>query len=162
MARCSNLLPFNSQTGRLFGVMSRRSGKSDTTAGRGGSQKCREDAPNARPIVTVLIELIRARDEVSGRTCPSVQFLCDRCRTVLGVSLDPDWQAQIVIGQLRRVGQTRRKRNLIAPSRFPVRAEEDFVLARGGATTAPSFMPRDETCLRNRGRSEASPQNFAM
>ncbi len=62
--------------------------------------------PKCETVVTVLIELIRARDEISGRTCPSVQFLCDRCRTVLGVSLDPDWQAQIVIGQLRRVGSS--------------------------------------------------------
>ena len=62
--------------------------------------------PKCEADVTILIESIRARDESSGRTCPSVQFLCDRCRTVLGVSLDPDWQAQIVIGQLRRVGQT--------------------------------------------------------
>lgn len=64
------------------------------------SGKC----PKCETIVTVFIESIRARDEASGRTYASVQFLCSRCRTVLGVSLDPDWQAQIIAGQLRSVG----------------------------------------------------------
>ena len=35
---------------------------------------------------------------------PCLQFLCSRCHTVLGVSLDPDWQAEMVAGQLRSVG----------------------------------------------------------
>jgi hypothetical protein len=32
--------------------------------------------------------------------------MCSECRTILGVSLDPDWQAQIMAGQLKRVGTT--------------------------------------------------------
>ncbi len=62
--------------------------------------------PKCGRVVTILMEPIRAREEASGRTCPSVQFLCGECRTILGVSLDPDWQAQIVAGQLRSVGST--------------------------------------------------------
>jgi hypothetical protein len=64
------------------------------------SGKC----PKCETVVTILIEAIRARDDSSGRTCPCLQFLCSRCHTVLGVSLDPDWQAEIVAGQLRSVG----------------------------------------------------------
>jgi hypothetical protein len=64
------------------------------------SGKC----PKCRADVIVLVEAIRARDEVSGKTCPCLQFLCSQCHTVLGVSLDPDWQAQIVAGQLRSIG----------------------------------------------------------
>ncbi len=63
------------------------------------SGKC----PKCDIAVTVLIEAIRARDEVTGKTCPCLQFLCSRCRTVLGVSLDPDWQAEIVAKQLHSV-----------------------------------------------------------
>jgi hypothetical protein len=29
--------------------------------------------------------------------------LCGQCRTILGVALDPEWQAQVVAGQLRTV-----------------------------------------------------------
>ena len=58
--------------------------------------------PKCETVVTIAVESIRARDEISGRTCPSVLFLCSRCRTVLGVSLDPDWQAQS--GQIRSAG----------------------------------------------------------
>jgi len=57
--------------------------------------------PKCDTVVTVVVESIRARDEASGKTCPSVQFLCSKCRTVLGVSLDPDWQSQIM-GQCKR------------------------------------------------------------
>jgi hypothetical protein len=53
----------------------------------------------------VVVEAIRAHDETSGKTWPAVLFLCDRCRTILSVSLDPDWQAQIVAGQLKTVGE---------------------------------------------------------
>jgi hypothetical protein len=60
--------------------------------------------PKCETVVTVLIEPIRARDEASGKTCPAVQFLCSQCRTILGVSLDPVWQSQIVARQLRSVG----------------------------------------------------------
>ncbi len=62
--------------------------------------------PKCEAVATVVVEAIRARDEVSGKTCPCLQFLCSHCYTVLGVSLDPDWQAEIVAGQLRRVGST--------------------------------------------------------
>ena len=58
-----------------------------------------ESAPNAGTIAeTVVVEAIRARDEVSGKTCPCLQFLCSHCHTVLGVSFDPDWQAEILAG----------------------------------------------------------------
>jgi hypothetical protein len=46
---------------------------------------------------------LRARDEVSETTVPVLQFLCDQCRTILSVALDPEWQAQVVAGQLRTV-----------------------------------------------------------
>jgi hypothetical protein len=51
----------------------------------------------------VIIEYFRARDEGSKRTVPAVQFLCEQCRTILGIALDPEWQAQVVAGQLRTV-----------------------------------------------------------
>ena len=41
----------------------------------------------------------------TGGAVPVLQFLCDQCRTILAVTLDPEWQAQIVAGQLRSVGQ---------------------------------------------------------
>jgi hypothetical protein len=66
------------------------------------SGKC----PKCQTVVTIHIEAIRARDEGSGKTCPCLQFLCSRCHTILGVSLDPDWQAEIVAGQLRSVVST--------------------------------------------------------
>jgi hypothetical protein len=52
----------------------------------------------------VIVEYFRARDEGSKRTVPAVQFLCEKCRTILGIALDPEWQAQVVAGQLRTVG----------------------------------------------------------
>jgi phage FluMu protein Com len=64
------------------------------------SGKC----PKCQVVANVLVESIRARDEGAEKTLPAVQFLCSECRTILGVSLDPDWQAQIVAGQLRTVG----------------------------------------------------------
>lgn len=64
----------------------------------GKCPKC-EAAPN------VIVEAFRARDESSGRTIPVLRFVCDQCRTILSVSLDPEWQAQIVAGQLKSVGQ---------------------------------------------------------
>jgi hypothetical protein len=63
----------------------------------GKCPKC-DAAPN------VLVEPFRARDVGSERTVPSLQFICDQCRTILSVTLDPEWQAQIVAGQLRTVG----------------------------------------------------------
>lgn len=62
----------------------------------GNCPKC-----NAEP--HVLIEHFRARDEGSKRTVPAIQFLCAQCRTILGIALDPEWQAQVVAGQLRTV-----------------------------------------------------------
>lgn len=56
---------------------------------------------NATP--NILVEPLRARDESSHRTLPVLQFLCEQCRTILGVVLDPEWQAQVVAGQLRTV-----------------------------------------------------------
>jgi len=53
----------------------------------------------------VIVEGLRARDEVSQTTVPALQFICEKCRTILGVVLDPQWHAQIVAGQLRRVGE---------------------------------------------------------
>jgi hypothetical protein len=64
----------------------------------GRCPKCEADS-------SVVVEAIRARDDANGKTWPAVLFLCDRCRTILSVSLDPDWQAQIVAGQLKMVGR---------------------------------------------------------
>jgi hypothetical protein len=55
--------------------------------------------------INIVVEALRARDEVSKGTVPVLQFLCDQCRAILSVTLDPEWQAQIVAGQLRTVGQ---------------------------------------------------------
>lgn len=61
--------------------------------------------PKCGAAVHVVVEAIRARDDTAGKTWPAVLFLCDRCHTILSVSLDPDWQAQIVAGQLKMVGE---------------------------------------------------------
>jgi len=58
--------------------------------------------PKCETMVTVVAESIRARDEATGRTCPAVQFVCSKCRIVLGVSLEPDWHAQTA--QIRSAG----------------------------------------------------------
>jgi len=60
--------------------------------------KC-DAAPN------IIVVPLRARDEVSWTTVPVLQFLCDQCRTILSVALDPEWQAQVVASQLRTVGE---------------------------------------------------------
>lgn len=65
------------------------------------SGKC----PKCQATANVVVESIRARDERSEKTWPAVQFLCSECRAILSVSLDPEWQAQIVAGQLRSVGE---------------------------------------------------------
>jgi hypothetical protein len=52
----------------------------------------------------IIVEAIRARDEASKKTIPVLQFLCDQCRTILGVSLAPTSQEQIV-AELRTVGE---------------------------------------------------------
>jgi hypothetical protein len=61
--------------------------------------------PKCDAVSNIIVEALRARDEVSKGTVPVLQFLCDQCRTILAVTLDPEWQAQIVAGQLRTVGQ---------------------------------------------------------
>ena len=60
--------------------------------------------PKCDAVPNILVESFRARDEASKRTVPILQFLCDQCKTILSVGLDPEWQAQIVAGQLRTAG----------------------------------------------------------
>ena len=59
--------------------------------------------PKCDAVSNIVVEA-RARDETSKGTIPVLQFLCDQRRTLLAVTLDPEWQAQIVAGQLRSVG----------------------------------------------------------
>jgi hypothetical protein len=61
--------------------------------------------PKCAAASNIIVVPLRARDEVSKTTIPVLQFLCDQCRTILSVTLDPEWQAQIVAGQLRTVGE---------------------------------------------------------
>ena len=61
--------------------------------------------PKCAAVPNINIVSLRARNDVSGTTVPVLQFLCDQCRTILAVTLDPEWQAQIVAGQLRTVGE---------------------------------------------------------
>jgi hypothetical protein len=61
--------------------------------------------PKCAAVPNIIIVSLRARNEGSGTTVPVLQFLCDQCRTILAVTLDPEWQAQIVAGQLRTVGE---------------------------------------------------------
>lgn len=61
--------------------------------------------PKCLAVPHIVVVPIRAREEVSKTTVPALQFLCDQCRTILSVTLDPEWQAQIVAGQLRTVGE---------------------------------------------------------
>jgi phage FluMu protein Com len=61
--------------------------------------------PKCAALPNIIIVSLRARNEVSGATVPVLEFLCDQCRTILAVTLDPEWQAQIVAGQLRTVGE---------------------------------------------------------
>jgi hypothetical protein len=61
--------------------------------------------PKCDAVPNIIVEALRARDEVSKGTVPVLQFLCDQCRAILSVTLDPEWQAQIVAGQLRTVGE---------------------------------------------------------
>ena len=64
----------------------------------GKCPKC-DAAPN------IVVEPLRARDEASQQTLPVLQFLCDHCKLILGVALDPEWHAQVVAGQIRTVVQ---------------------------------------------------------
>ena len=61
--------------------------------------------PKCAAVPNIIIVSLRARNDVSGTTVPVLQFLCDQCRTILAVTLDPEWQAQIVAGRLRTVGE---------------------------------------------------------
>ena len=61
--------------------------------------------PKCEATPNIVVEPLRARDDASQRTLPVLQFLCDQCKTILGIALDPEWQAQVVAGQLRTVGQ---------------------------------------------------------
>ena len=61
--------------------------------------------PKCDAASNIVVEALRARDESSKETIPVLQFLCEQCRTILAVTLDPQWQAQIVAGKLRSVGQ---------------------------------------------------------
>jgi hypothetical protein len=59
--------------------------------------------PKCEATPNIVVDTLRARDESLQRTVPVLLFLCDRCDTILGVALDPEWQAQVVAGQLRAV-----------------------------------------------------------
>jgi hypothetical protein len=61
--------------------------------------------PKCSAVPNIVVESFRARDGNSGRTIPSLRFVCDQCSAILSVTLDPEWQAQIMAGQLRTVGQ---------------------------------------------------------
>lgn len=61
--------------------------------------------PKCNGVPNILVVPVRARQENPKTTVPVLQFLCDQCHTVLSVTLDPEWQAQIVAGQLRMVGE---------------------------------------------------------
>ena len=61
--------------------------------------------PKCEATPNIVVEPLRARDEASQRTLPVLQFLCEQCKTIVGIALDPEWQAQVVAGQLRTVGQ---------------------------------------------------------
>lgn len=59
--------------------------------------------PHCSSDAGIAVEAVRARDSTSDKTWPAVVFMCDQCRTILSVSLDPEWQATIVAGQIRIV-----------------------------------------------------------
>lgn len=61
--------------------------------------------PKCAAVPNLMVVPLRARQEESKTTVPVLQFLCDQCHTILSVALDPEWQAQIVAGQLRTVGE---------------------------------------------------------
>jgi hypothetical protein len=60
--------------------------------------------PRCDAVPNIIVEALRARDEVSKKTIPVLQFLCDQCRTILSVTLAPALQEQIV-AELRTVGE---------------------------------------------------------
>jgi hypothetical protein len=59
--------------------------------------------PKCAAAPNIIVVSLRARQKNSDTTVPILQFLCDQCDTILSVALDPEWQAQIVAGQLRTV-----------------------------------------------------------
>lgn len=61
--------------------------------------------PHCAAVPNIIVVPMRARHDTSQSTYPVLQFLCDQCRTILSVTLDPEWQAQIVAGQLRTIGE---------------------------------------------------------
>ena len=61
--------------------------------------------PTCEATPNIVVEPLKARDEASQRTLPVLQVLCDQCKTILGIALDPEWHAQVVAGQLRSVGE---------------------------------------------------------
>jgi hypothetical protein len=69
------------------------------------SEDTRAKCPKCAAAPNIIVVPLRARDDVSRTTIPVLQFVCDQCRTILSVTLDPEWQAQIVAGQLRTVGE---------------------------------------------------------
>ena len=56
--------------------------------------------PKCDAASNIVVEALRARDETSKGTIPVLQFLCEQCRTILAVALDPEWQAQIVAANI--------------------------------------------------------------
>jgi hypothetical protein len=60
--------------------------------------------PSCKVEANIVVETTRARHPESEMTWPAVLFLCEACRTILSVSLDPNCQAEVVAGQLRMVG----------------------------------------------------------
>jgi hypothetical protein len=65
--------------------------------------------PKCGAAPNVIVVPLRARNEDQKTTVPILQFLCDECSTILSVSLDPEWQAQIMAGQLRTVGDSSKR-----------------------------------------------------
>lgn len=61
--------------------------------------------PKCSAVPNIVVVPFRAREDVMKTTVPALQFICDQCQTILSVTLDPEWQAQIVAGQLRTVGE---------------------------------------------------------
>ncbi len=61
--------------------------------------------PKCSAVTNIMVVPLRARQEESDSTVPVLQFLCCQCHTILSVTLDPEWQAQIVAGKLRTVGE---------------------------------------------------------
>lgn len=72
---------------------------------RQGTAAMQGKCPGCGAAPNILIVPFRARDEIAKRTVPALQFICDQCQIILSVALDPEWQAQIVAGQLRTVGE---------------------------------------------------------